>query len=457
MSSSDFNPKEMYPVFIILSHADYGIFPKIIKMATRSKYSHSAICIDRNFSKIFQLKAEKGISHTGDELNTGLWVGPYNQPVYSKIDQDCAVLVAWVSKSTYKVIKAKLDYYEAIKDSVEYDLKAALSAFFNIKIKRTDYSFFCSEFVAMILNLDKTRTKKKSQFVIPDEFRTEGKFHLIWEGSSMQLDPKELNRLAEIARQDVIARGSYDSYIAKESVSKSSFINSFDPNDMNPVYIILTHLHGDVISNAIVAYTHSPYSHAAICVDPLMKKIYQVDNGGYDENGKSVKGGLLIGPYDQYIYKHYEQDMVIYVAWVSSLTLNKMKKKLKYLESIKDVIRYDFVGAGLLLPLNIKRESNEMSLFCSEFVSLILNIDRQRTDLPSTLVKPCDFINEGRFQKVWEGKSNKLNPKQIAKLSEKTKQNVIARGSYDSYIKISEFERFNDFVNETLIDIKDID
>lgn len=229
MRSDYFNPDEMYPVFIILTHGPYSFFPKLIKLVTRGEFTHSAICIDRNFRKIFQLKAEKGIDRSHRVLETGLWVGPYNQPLYRDYDQHCGVYVAWVGKNTYELMKEKLDYYESIKDDVKYDLPAALISVFGIKLKRSNTSFFCSEFVAMILNIDKARTKKLNQFVLPDEFRTEDRFHLIWKGSSKNLNPKKLNELAETSRQEVIARGSYDHYIGALEALKAPTIIRGNP------------------------------------------------------------------------------------------------------------------------------------------------------------------------------------------------------------------------------------
>ena len=217
----EFNPNEMYPVFIILSNKRKSFIEQGIKFFTRGEYSHVAICIDRTFKEIYQI--------VYNEYKKGLSIGPYNQSLYMREDNNCSIYVGWVSKSSYELMKSKLDYYASQEANIRYSMLSAVFAYFNKVYTNKDVNIdlFCSEFVALILNMDKQRTNKNSHIVLPEDFKKEGRFQLIYKGPTKNMNPKKINEAAEIAKKVVIARGSYDSYIMEEKSMFSDGYNDF--------------------------------------------------------------------------------------------------------------------------------------------------------------------------------------------------------------------------------------
>jgi hypothetical protein len=176
-----------------------------------------------------------------------------------------------------------------------------------------------------------------------------------------------------------------------------------------PIYIVL--VEGvTIFSKAVKAYTHGPFSHAAICIDNTFKKMYSFNISGSE--GKL--GGLSIED-----AKKYPQDskLGVFAIFVKEKDYYTIQNLLERYEKNKKNTTYSFLN--ILTLLSNKSFKMDFSMICSEFVDNILkytNIDI--VDKESPLVTPNDFYSASKsnkkIYKMYEGKVKNFSPKSIA-------------------------------------------
>lgn len=207
-----------------------------------------------------------------------------------------------------------------------------------------------------------------------------------------------------------------------------------DENKMKPVFLIFSTA-DDLTSKVIRGFTHSEYSHVCICIDPDFSQIVEFAPRNWDNQGKLYFTGMQVNSYKSWKYRNDVQQLAIYVDWVSLLSFEKIKKRIEYFIDRVDETKYDMFGASIAFALKLtNRVKDSMTWFCSEFVAEILNTDKKRFSGDLRFKAPSDVLKENKFQKIWEGTSPEMRPKDIVSLALKARDNVVARGSYDSYI-----------------------
>ncbi|NLJ40110.1 MAG: hypothetical protein GX352_00640 [Clostridiales bacterium] len=167
-----------YAIYILLSHT--GTLPsKFIKMYTREPYSHVSIALDPNL----------------DELYSFGRLNPYNPIVGGFIKEDilygtfgrfpktkCALYRLPISKFQHKRLKEELNKFVADRNKYGYNFIGLFTMTLGIPMERK-YKFFCSQFVATLLNRSGiTLLHKSDSLATPMDFRTCQGLSLIYEG-----------------------------------------------------------------------------------------------------------------------------------------------------------------------------------------------------------------------------------------------------------------------------------
>ena len=200
-------------------------------------------------------------------------------------------------------------------------------------------------------------------------------------------------------------------------------IESYKGERLYPVYIVLVRSNTPV-AKVITTFTKSTYSHCSISFDYTMKKMYSFgakfdDDGNYipsegimPNSGftkENIKNSILLGHNSPYS---------IYVTFVNKSELKLMKNRLKWF--IKNETKFKFNSIGLIKNFFNIESHSPYKLFCSQFVSDILNTGKPGfTQKENSLMKPQDFTETLNCYHVCDGIVDKFNASEVKENTEK--------------------------------------
>ncbi len=134
-------------IYILLTRST-TVLSKVVYMATRGEYTHSAISLDDSFETLY----------TFSRRNPRLLLpaGFVTESVYEGImgnsdDMSCAVYELHISNHAYKKLKRMLGHMHYHREKYRYSVVGLLMCFFKQKQERKGY-FFCSQFVYYALS-----------------------------------------------------------------------------------------------------------------------------------------------------------------------------------------------------------------------------------------------------------------------------------------------------------------
>ncbi len=129
-------------IYIVLTRST-TVLSKVVYMATRGEYTHSAISLDDSFETLYTF------SRRNPKLL--LPAGFVTESVYEGImgnsdDMNCAVYELHISNAAYKKLSRMLGHMHYHKEKYRYSISGLITCFFQKKRERKGY-FFCSQFV----------------------------------------------------------------------------------------------------------------------------------------------------------------------------------------------------------------------------------------------------------------------------------------------------------------------
>lgn len=168
---------------------------------------------------------------------------------------------------------------------------------------------------------------------------------------------------------------------------------------MKTIYIVLTDS-GTLFTRLIKQFTHCPYNHASIALDPQLSAIYSFGRKSlyFPLNAGFVKEKKNAGIYMK--LKH--TTCIVYELPVSESQYASIVREIERFE--RDAHRYTYNLIGLLnflIPFRVRRSS---AFFCSEFVATVLqNSGVDVLPKPPSMTAPHDFMRLDQVRPVYEG------------------------------------------------------
>ena len=167
----------MKSLYIILTQSGTEV-SKMLKLITKEKYNHSSICIDEIFNEFYSFGRKK----INNPLVGGFITENAFKHVFGKYDTiPCMILKKEITDEQYEKLKEIINDFIKNKDSLSY-------AFISLALADTHYSivnnskFFCSQFVAKLLNDISIETSKKPEHMHPMDFAQVEGIQTIFEG-----------------------------------------------------------------------------------------------------------------------------------------------------------------------------------------------------------------------------------------------------------------------------------
>lgn len=183
---------------------------------------------------------------------------------------------------------------------------------------------------------------------------------------------------------------------------------------MEKIYIVLSQSY-TVLARLIRLVTNDKYSHISLSFDEECTNMYSI--------GRKYTHYPFIGVYkNESIYEgvfnlNPKAEILIYELNISKSQYNNIIRLLdEYGNSSKG---YNFIGLVLAI---FNKKVNRKKYYCSEFIYKILSHESVNL-FPKTnnIVKPMDFIDIKRLNKIYEGKiiEYKLKNNEILMLNKK--------------------------------------
>lgn len=167
----------MKNIYIILSQSGTEI-SKMLKAITKEKYNHSSICISDSFDEFYSFGRKK----INNPLVGGFIIENAFKHVFGKFKTvPCMILKLEITDEQYITLEKIIKDFIKNKDKLSY-------AFVTLALADTKYSlisdtkFFCSQFVAKLLNDINIKTPKAPEHMHPMDFTELNCVEKIYEG-----------------------------------------------------------------------------------------------------------------------------------------------------------------------------------------------------------------------------------------------------------------------------------
>ena len=151
------------------------MFTKLIQLYTKHALNHASIAFDEQLEEIYSFGRKKPYNpfiggFVKEQVNEGLMK-----------NAECAVYSLSVSKEEYELMREEVRRIEQRKEQMKYNLMGLFAIIFNQTWER-DNAFFCSQFVATVLNRKKGLLYKVPCLITPQDLIKIERLELVYEG-----------------------------------------------------------------------------------------------------------------------------------------------------------------------------------------------------------------------------------------------------------------------------------
>ena len=215
-----------------------------------------------------------------------------------------------------------------------------------------------------------------------------------------------------------------------------------------PVYVVLVHS-GTGVSKAIKAISHSEYSHASICFDSSLDKMYSFARK--DPRNPFI-GGFRYESIGKGFYDQKEIPYAVYVVPCTENQIKKMKKRLNYFIQNQEKFTFDFTGLVTNYLGIVNNPAHRW--FCSRFVADVLNAGAPKNNpyvAEPSLQDPDDFKDTDWAIYVDSGENlMKYDRKKVDRKTNQILRKEMLRRMTVNESAIFDLDAFNPFIESTL-------
>lgn len=212
--------KKLYPVYIMLVHSGTTV-SNAIKFVSKSKFSHASISFDSSMDHMYSFARKD----PGNPFLGGFRYESIGKGFYDKKEIPYALYVVPCTESQIKKMKKRLDYFIKNESKFQFDFAGLVKNYLGIA-DNPEYRWFCSRFVADILNAGAPKNKPyvaEPSLQDPDDFMWDEYATYVIGGDNLMKYNRVLvdKRTRKIIREEEMAR----------SVKNESVIYDMDWNN----------------------------------------------------------------------------------------------------------------------------------------------------------------------------------------------------------------------------------
>ena len=203
-----------YPIFITLMHTGTSL-ANIIKKVTHDEFSHVGISLTSDLDPIYSFGRKKVSAAQG----TGFSIMNHDDPFFKKAaDTTYQVYVMYLTKEEYSAMRSRLQYFIDNKDNLKYDFKSLILNYLHIPSEFSK-KYFCSRFVAEVIN-EGRKLEKKPSLYRPNDFIDFTDISLVNKGINLS----KYNKSITDRNIMFIQKHKYNEILVEESLSNSDFM-----------------------------------------------------------------------------------------------------------------------------------------------------------------------------------------------------------------------------------------
>ena len=195
----------MKTIYVVITYTG-TMLSKIIKMYTKSEFSHVSISLDLELQQMYSF----GRLNPYNPI-TGGFVHEYiNKGTFKRFYKTKAKICALqVTDEQYKNMKEIISKIEKEKDKYTFNVLGLFAAGFHKKIGK-ERSFYCAEFVKYVIEKSEIDIKLPT-IIKPEDFKYVEEFETIYTGLLRKYKPSKVN-IRELIRRNIIT------YTQKEGI-----------------------------------------------------------------------------------------------------------------------------------------------------------------------------------------------------------------------------------------------
>lgn len=162
-------------VYVLLT--DTGtLFTRLIKLFTNKPYNHASISFDSELSEVYSFGRKTASNpFIGGFVKEDVKKGLFKQA-------DCVIYSFTATEDEVQKMRRYINEIEAQKGEYRYNFMGLFGVLFNKPMKRKK-AFFCSQFVASVLNeCSSIDFKKPLSLIAPNDLQQLSKFQFLYEG-----------------------------------------------------------------------------------------------------------------------------------------------------------------------------------------------------------------------------------------------------------------------------------
>lgn len=171
----------MRNIYIVLTRTN-TLVSKIIRLSTKDKYNHVSISFDERLNEMYSFGRRKD----NNPLNGGFVIENFNRGVLSHPNTECKVYKLNLNREVFEAINSEVQQFKTNPLKYDYNYLGCVSMRFNKSIEYQT-KFFCSQFVAFILNKHNAiKLSKDFSLYYPSDFEKQTELILAYEGPAKQ-------------------------------------------------------------------------------------------------------------------------------------------------------------------------------------------------------------------------------------------------------------------------------
>lgn len=346
------NDDKLYPVYVMLMHSGTAL-ATAIKTVTKSNFSHSSISFDSTMHNMYSFGRKSDVN----PLIGAFKKEDIREKFFTEKEIPYALYVVPCTKSEILSMKKRLDYFIRNSSKFSYDFTGLFKNYFGIA-DNPEYKWFCSRFVADILNSGRPSSEPyvvEPSLMKPEDFAhtnfaiyVTGGVLSVYNQTEVDKKTKQILRLERLRRA------------VESQVSNESAVLDLDP--FNP------------FQEAVLNYQLSVMDESAVDNFIQYLKSFKVR---FDHNGNVI---ISRREYDQ-LDQHFRQSVKMTKVYEKAGNLQGVKDELCKVYYMIELINQYYLSPGATTSNRVKGDLRKQML---DLRSVMLNMFQQHLKYVTT-------------------------------------------------------------------------
>lgn len=338
---------KLYPVYIMLMHSGTAL-ATAIKTVTGSHFSHSSISFDSSMKSMYSF---------GRKFDTNPFIGSFKkEDIHSDFFKGktipYALYVVPCTKSEIDLMKKRLDYFIQNRTKFSYDFTGLFKNYLGIA-DNPEYKWFCSRFVADILNAGRPSSDPyviEPSLMKPEDFLYTNFATYVTGGILDSYDKSYVDKVTQKILRIEKLRRQKEKKLAIPEATDILDLDVFDP-----------------LQEAVLNYQFTTMDEAAFDNFYQYLKSFKIR---FDKDGNVI---ITRREYDQ-LDKHFRQSLRMIKAYEKADDLESVKLELCKIYYMIELINQHYLNPTIKQNKNVKGNIRKEMM---DLRSVMLNVFQQ--------------------------------------------------------------------------------